>query len=128
MERNEMKTIAAFTMALATLVLATAADADVQDRRCYQRASWISVRAGTPCGFGTSMGGYSKEIIEPPHNGTAVVRADGSIYYSPKPGFTGRDNGMRVQRTACNYSGTWYAGPSHDWCGPLVRTYAIFVE
>jgi hypothetical protein len=34
---------------------------------------------------------YSAEIVEPPHNGTAVLRADGSIIYSPKPGFTGRD-------------------------------------
>jgi hypothetical protein len=89
---NEMKTIAAFTMALATLVLATAADADVQDRRCKGGKNGIGVRAGTPCLIRESP---HSEIIEPSHNGTAVLRADGSIYYSPKPGFTGTD-GMRV--------------------------------
>jgi hypothetical protein len=124
-----MKTVMGLTMAVATLVSASAADADAQGQRCYQRASWISVRAGMPCGFGTLslMGGYSKEIIEPPHEGTAVLRADGRVYYSPKPGFAGRDF-MRVQRTACNYSGTWHADPSHDWCGHLARTFGIFVE
>jgi hypothetical protein len=143
-----MKTIVGFTMALATLVLASAADADVQGPRCgiVGKNGTISVRVGTPCVFGTgpslrwnraarpqglaSLKGmmlHSAEIIEPPHEGTAVVRADGRIYYSPKPGFTGRDF-MRVQRTACNYSGTWHADPSHDWCGDLARTYSIFVE
>jgi hypothetical protein len=114
----------------------------------------ISVRAGTPCVFKPYTVGmsrhsenyppasierpgpvvqsrgywlYSLEIIEPPHNGTAVLRADGSIYYSPKPGFTGRDS-VRVQRTGCNYSGTWHMDPFHDWCGYLTRTFAIFVE
>jgi hypothetical protein len=106
-----MKTIAAFTMALATLVLATAADADAQDRQCQRGRSSIGVRAGTPCVFGKS---YLK-IVEPPHNGTAVLRADGSIIYSPKPGFTGRD-GMRVQRAVCD---------PRSFCG---RAYAIFVE
>jgi hypothetical protein len=48
------------------------------------------VRAGMPCVFLPNWRGYA--IIEPPHNGTAVLRADGSIYYSPKPGFTGRDS------------------------------------
>jgi hypothetical protein len=145
---NEMKTVVAFTMALATLVLATAADADAQGQRCgiVGKNGTISVRAGTPCVFGTGpdlrwsfaasnqdvtvwkgMVLYSAEIIEPPHNGTAVLRADGRIYYSPRPGFTGRD-AVRVQRTACNYSGTWHADPSHDWCGHLARTYSIFVE
>jgi hypothetical protein len=48
-------------------------------------------RAGTPCVILPVFGSQS-EIIEPPHNGTAVLRSDGSIYYSPKPGFTGRDS------------------------------------
>jgi hypothetical protein len=143
-----MKTVVGLTMALATLILATAADADVQGQRCgiVGKGGTISVRAGTPCVFGTGpslrwdraarpqglaswkgMMMHSTEIIEPPHEGTAVVRADGRIYYSPKPGFTGRDF-MRVQRAACNYSGTWHADPSHDWCGDLARTYSIFVE
>jgi hypothetical protein len=145
-----MKTVMGFTMALATLVLATAADADVQGQRCQMRGKIpgiISVRAGTPCVFGPfgpsalspaafSIQGvspwkgmmlHSTEIVEPPHEGTAVLRTDGSIYYSPKPGFTGRDS-VRVQRTACNYSGTWHADPSHDWCGHLARTISIFVE
>jgi hypothetical protein len=78
---------------------------------------------------------YSTEITEPPHEGTAVLRADGSIYYSPKPGFSGRDS-MRVQRAACiprneKPTGiflTWHADPSGDWCGHLTRAFAIFVE
>jgi hypothetical protein len=93
---ENMKTIVGFTMALATLILATAADADALGQRCQGGRNGVSVRAGTPCVFGKSY----LEIIEPPHNGTAVLRADGSIYYSPKPGFTGRD-GMRV-RTNCS--------------------------
>jgi hypothetical protein len=40
---------------------------------------------------------HSTEIIERPHNGTAVLRTDGSIYYSPKPDVTGIDNSMRVR-------------------------------
>jgi hypothetical protein len=143
-----MKNVMPFTMALTTLVLATAADADVQGQRCgiVGKRGTISVRPGTPCVFGTGpslrwnrvafpqglapwkgMMLHSTEIIEPPHEGKAVLRADGSIYYSPKPGFTGKDS-IRVQRTACNYSGTWHADPSHDWCGDLARTYSIFVE
>jgi hypothetical protein len=58
-------------------------------------------RAGTPCPLFNSawVKTYSaKEIIEPPHNGTTTLRADGSIYYSPKPGFIGGDF-MRVQVT-----------------------------
>jgi hypothetical protein len=94
-----MKTMVAFTMALTTLVLATAADA--QDRRCQQGGrsghSVIGVRAGTPCTFmGVGAGGIgmilSTEITESPHNGTAVGRADGGIIFYPKPGFTGRDS------------------------------------
>jgi hypothetical protein len=144
-----MKTIAAFTMALATLVLATAADANVQDRRCKGPArGWgiISVPAGTPCVFGTggqslltyaafiqgarSLGMmlYSTEIIERPHNGTAILSSyGGTIHYSPKPGFTGRDS-IKVRSTGCNYSGTWHADPLHDWCGQVARTYSILVE
>jgi hypothetical protein len=113
----------------------------------------ISVRVGTPCVFrppaawmyrhfenyppasierpGPAVQSrgywlYSTEITEPPHEGTAALRADGSIYYSPKPGFTGRDS-VRVRRAACNYSGTWHMDPFHDWCGYLTRTFAIFV-
>jgi hypothetical protein len=60
------------------------------------------------------MGLGPTEIIERPHNGTAVLRADGSIYYSPKPGFTGRDS-IRVRRTDCS---TCFFGAN----------YTIFVE
>jgi hypothetical protein len=122
-----MKTMVAFSMALATLVLATAADANVQGERCLHRGYAISVRAGTPCVFGPllrsrSRGLYSwgglhpTEIIERPHNGTAVLRADGSVYYSPKPGFSGRD-GLRVRRTDCDVP--------HCFIG---ESYVIFVE
>jgi len=102
-----MKTIVGFTMGLATLVFATAADA--QDRRCFGRGI-SGVPAGTPCVFGPSrpraplgfewrgMMLYSTEIIERPHNGTAVLRADGGTYYNPKPGFTGKDS-MTVRYT-----------------------------
>jgi hypothetical protein len=120
-----MKTMVAFTMALATLVLATAADADAQDRQCQSlgRGGGISVRAGMPCVFRRLFlypTQRPSEIIEPPHNGTAVLRADGSIYYSPKPGFTGRD-AMRVQLTygsACEFADQLhFAGPrcSRTW-------------
>jgi hypothetical protein len=113
-----MKTVVAFTMAaLATLVLATAADADVQDRQC-QRGRGIGVRAETPCVIRPLSywvpWARPVEIIERPHNGTAVLRADGSIYYSPKPGFTGRDS-IRVRRTDCS---TCFFGAN----------YTIFVE
>jgi hypothetical protein len=75
-------------------------------------------------------GGYwfhSTEIIESPHEGTAVLRTDGSIYSSPRPGFTGGDS-MKVQRAACNYSGTWHVNSFHDWCGHLIGAYAIFAN
>jgi hypothetical protein len=67
------------------------------------RGGFVWVRAGTPCSIGSNRfntvgGGRPTEIIEPPHNGTAVVRADESIYYSPRPGFTGGDS-MRVRLT-----------------------------
>jgi hypothetical protein len=61
-----------------------------------ERGGGIWVRAGTPCLI--PMGFHHTEIIEPPHNGTAVLRDDGSIYYSPKSGFTGRDR-MTVRLT-----------------------------
>jgi len=109
-----MKTRAAFTMAalVATLVLTTAAEADVQDRVCpapKYRFHWgqhsqgvFGVRAGTPCRVVLFMRGYatisSTEIIERPHNITAVPRTDGNIYISPKPGFTGKDS-MTVRYT-----------------------------
>jgi hypothetical protein len=77
--------------ALATLVLATAAHADVEDRQCQMGRGGGWVRAGTPCVI-HGPGYCCTEIIDPPHNGTAVPRADGSIYYSPKPDFTGGDH------------------------------------
>jgi hypothetical protein len=101
-----MKTIAAFTMAaLATLVLATAAAADVKDRQCQRGRGVVWVRDGTPCVFRAHFlypPQPPAEIIEPPHNGTAVLRADGSIYYSPKPGFTGGDS-MRVRLNGLSF-------------------------
>jgi hypothetical protein len=119
-----MKTMVAFTMAVATLVLATAAPAGVQGQRCkggVQRqrgATWV--RAGTPClilpFYG--MGNFSWEITERPHNGTAVLRSDASIYYSPKPGFTGRDH-MQVRLTNCDL---------REVSCFLGVTYNIFVE
>jgi hypothetical protein len=85
--------------------LATAADLPVP--RCreqfrfsffweQQRANgWFSTRAGSPCRLTVSMLGRatisSAEIIEGPHNGTAVPAADGSIRFQPKTGFTGKD-------------------------------------
>jgi hypothetical protein len=107
-----MKTMIGFTTgALATLVLATAAYADVQDQLCYwspwNRISWggrhvqgtFGVRAGRPCrvpnltGLRHSLMTVIKaEIVEPPHNGTAVARNDGDIYFYPKSGFTGKDS------------------------------------
>jgi hypothetical protein len=87
-----MKTMAFTTAALATLVLAAAADADVRDRGCRLIKGGFGVRAGTPCLIPMGMPGFSTEIIKPPHHGTAVVHANGSVYYSPEPGFTGRDD------------------------------------
>jgi hypothetical protein len=82
----------------ASVTPANARGASVSAPHC-RRGAMVSVRAGMPCVFfPLRWGGFLHVtgIIEPPHNGTAVLRADGSIYYSPKPGFTGRD-GMRVQ-------------------------------
>jgi hypothetical protein len=112
-----MKTIVGFALgALATLVLATAADADVQDRVCpaprysiywgQHSQGVFGVRAGTPCRVVLFTGAYfrdinriySAQIIEAPHNVRAVPRADGNIYIWPKPGFTGKDS-MTVRYT-----------------------------
>ena len=109
-----MKTKVGFAMgALATLVLATAAYADVQDRVCFSpkyHVSWgqhrqgmFGVRSGMPCRVvlmvgpdGGFIGPYatisSAEIIHPPQNLKAVPRADGNIYVWPQPGFTGKDS------------------------------------
>jgi hypothetical protein len=113
-----MKTMVAFAMALITLVLATTGDADAQNRPClYGRSSTIlSVRAGTPCWF--LKAGRTTEIIERPHEGTAVIRGDGRIYYSPRPGFSGRDR-MRVRRTDCDLR--------NPFCF-IGETYIFFVE
>jgi hypothetical protein len=122
-----MKTRMAFIMAaLATPVLATAADAGAQDRRCQMRGKSprvISVRAGTPCVFGL-FGLHYSEIIDPPHNGTAVLRSDGRVYYSPRPGFTGRD-GMTVRLSCQALQAEGATG-----CGlpSPRRALAIFVE
>jgi hypothetical protein len=109
-----MKTIAALAMALGTLVLATAADAG-----CYSRGQITAVRAGTPCVF---MGFHHAEIIKPPQNGTAVLRADGSIYYSPKPGFTGQDP-MKVRFSRLIGSPT----SPHAQFETATETYVIWV-
>jgi hypothetical protein len=115
-----MKTRVAFTMVLATLVLATTADADAQDRPCQGGKNGIGVRAGTPCVFRAlylygAIPARPTEIIERPHNGTAVLRADGRIYYSPRPGFTGRDS-MKVSyvRDSCLVPEKLQANPA--WC------------
>jgi hypothetical protein len=108
-----MKNMVGFTVgALVTLLLATAADADVQDRVCpapkfgfrwgQHSQGVFGVRAGTPCRLVLFMRNYatisSAQIIERPHDVTAVPRADGNIYISPKPGFTGKDS-MTVRYT-----------------------------
>jgi hypothetical protein len=93
-EENEMKTVVGLTMALATLVLATAADAACLAAAWAGKPSILHPCAG-------KRGAYVKvlAIIERPHNGTAVLRPDGRIYYSPKPGFTGQDPmTLRVSR------------------------------
>jgi hypothetical protein len=98
--------------ALATLVLATAADA--QERPCSARwrISWehhmegrFAARAGSACRVRYTVGTFSNvttissaEIIERPRNGAAVTGNDGSIRYQPKPGFTGKDS-MTVRYT-----------------------------
>jgi hypothetical protein len=101
-----MKTIVGFTVGALAALLATAADADVQDRVCpapKYRLLWgqhsqgvFGVRTGTPCRVVLFTRGYrtisSAEIVERPHNGTAAPRADGNIYFYPKPGFTGKDS------------------------------------
>jgi hypothetical protein len=88
-----MKTMVAFAMALATLILTTAADA----------ACVIGVRAGRT--YALNHGCYrgqvqkSLAIIERPQNVTAVLRADGVVVLHPKPGFTGQDSiTVRVNR------------------------------
>jgi hypothetical protein len=80
----------------------------------------IPVRAGTPRVILPlyAWRGHPTEITELPHNGTALLRGDGSIYYSPKPGFTGRD-GVRVRLTDCDLR--------NPYCSIGV-VYAIFVE
>jgi hypothetical protein len=85
-EENEMKTMVAFTMVLGTLVLATAADAACTGAVWAGKSRILYVCSG-------KSGLYDKvlAIVGRPHNGTAVLRADGSIYYSPRPGFTGQD-------------------------------------
>jgi hypothetical protein len=137
-----MKTVA-FTTALTTLVLATAADADAQNRQCRFWGG-ISVRAGTPCVFGPfgpsawshaafiqgvapwkGMMFYSStEIIKAPREGTAVLRTDGSIYYSPNsrgarpPHPLERETGGRLSPPGAN--------PRHPpaRAGSGVRSYA----
>ena len=107
------KAMVSFTMgALATLILAATAYADVQDRVCPApkfRFRWgqhsqgvFGVRAETPCRVVLFMGGYatisSAQVTEPPHNVRAVARTDGNIYIYPKSGFTGKDS-MTVRYT-----------------------------
>jgi hypothetical protein len=77
----------------------------------------FTVQAGTPCVFRPGWYGlHVTGIIERPRSGTAVLRADGSIYYSPKPGFTGLDI-IRLRQTDCDVR--------YPYCG--VR-YGIWVE
>jgi hypothetical protein len=85
-----------------------------------------SAAASPPGGLGMGMMS-SAEIIESPHNGTAVLRADRrSGYYYPKPGFTGKDC-LRVRSTGCNFFGTWHASAFNNWCGSTTRTICINV-
>jgi hypothetical protein len=91
--------IIALSITMLTAVSASATTVNAATPYCHWgvRCS-IGVRAGTPCVFRPgfcSYGLHATAIIEPPHNGTAVLR-DGSFYYSPNLGFTGRD-GMKLQ-------------------------------
>ena len=129
------KAIVGFTMgASAILFLATAAYANVEDRLCYWSPSanivhfggqrdqgTFGVRAGAPCRVPLVMPGWrvtviKAEITEPPHNGTAVPRNDGDIYFYPKSGFTGKDS-MTVR-----YVGAYQGKPIHG-----LVTYSIDV-
>jgi hypothetical protein len=80
--------------------------------------SYCEGRAGAPCVFRFLWFTYSiparpAEIIERPHNGTAVLRADGSIYYSPNPGFTGRDSVKVIYaRDSCQVPEKLQANPA----------------
>jgi hypothetical protein len=104
--------VGSINAALATLVLATAADA--QEPRCTARwriswehhyQGWFAARAGSACRLRYTVGTFSNvttisspQIIEQPRNGAAVTGNDGSIRYQPKPGFTGKDS-MTVRYT-----------------------------
>jgi hypothetical protein len=89
-----MKTIAAFTMAFATLVLATAADAGCGGEALpfIVRVRAGALRTSFPLNYGGCGPGLkSPTIIERPHNATAVLRPDGIVVVYLKPGFTGQD-------------------------------------
>jgi hypothetical protein len=88
--------------ALATLILATAADA--QEPPCkakfgfrwgQHREGFFAARAGSPCRVTLRMLGRSTissaEIIERPHSGTALPGVDGTIRFQPNAGFAGKD-------------------------------------
>jgi Bacterial Ig domain len=101
---NAVKAMVGFTIgALATLVLATAANA--QEPRCRAKyrfiwgqhsEGWFAAPTGSPCRVNLRMGGVSTissaQIIERPHSGTAVTGADGTIRFQPNSGFTGKDS------------------------------------
>jgi hypothetical protein len=125
-ERNETKTMVAFTMALITLILATAADA----RSCGGPLPIIvGVRAGTlrkafPLNYGSCFPGLkSPAIIEGPHNGTAVLQPEGIVVVYLEPGFTGKDP-MKV-RFSLPTRGT--IGSPEPQFTTVTQTYVIWV-
>jgi hypothetical protein len=129
------KYAAATALAIALITMLTlAGSASLTPANASHGMGGIGCRAGTPCVIRKSAPGYSTEIIEPPQNGTAVLRADGSIYNSPRPGFTGRDR-MRVRltnRSACQLPEKLQADHS-EFLSPNPRCHStrgirIFVE
>ncbi len=101
---NALRTMLSLAIgALATFVLAAAADA--QEPRCRAKyrfiwgqhsEGWFAAPAGSACRVNLRMGGLSTissaQITERPRNGTAVTGNDGTIRFQPKSGFTGNDS------------------------------------
>jgi hypothetical protein len=87
--------VTALTIALITMltlaVSASVTTVNAATPYCHWGVRSKVVRAGMPCLIRIPRPTHNLEFTKPPHEGTAVLRADGSIIYSPKPGFTGRD-------------------------------------
>jgi hypothetical protein len=83
--------IIALSITMLTAVSASVATVNAATPYCHWGVRSKVVRAGMPCLIRIPRPTHNLEFTKPPHEGTAVLRADGSIIYSPKPGFTGRD-------------------------------------